>query len=137
MVNQSLTRSVFHIEEDVIAFTLDIETITFAEKEMMSFMPYSQYPAVHMDISVLLEKATQAGDVISRIKEVGGDLLRNVTIQDVYEKENTPRSILFSIHYQSKEKNLTTEEVNELHKKIGEDLQTTFGVTVRRKELEV
>ena len=52
---------------------------------------------------------------------------------DVYEKENAPRSILFSIHYQSKEKNLTTEEINELHTKIGEDLKTTFNATVRGK----
>lgn len=133
MINQSLTRSVFHIEEDVVAFTIDIEAVTKVDKEQKSFVPYSQYPAVHMDISVLLDKTIQAGDVIARIREVGGDLLRDVTIQDVYEKENAPRSILFSIHYQSKEKNLTTEEINELHTKIGEDLKTTFNATVRGK----
>jgi phenylalanyl-tRNA synthetase beta chain len=110
---------------------LDIQAVTDAKKEMKSYVPYSQYPAVTMDMSVLIDTKVQAGDLLSKISEVGGELVRDVKISDVFEKEGQGRSILFSIQYQSKEKNLTTDEVNQLHKKIGEQLQTSFNAAIR------
>jgi phenylalanyl-tRNA synthetase beta chain len=130
-VNTSISRGVFHIDEDVFAFVLDIQAVTDAKKEMKSYVPYSQYPAVTMDMSVLIDTKVQAGDLLSKISEVGGELVRDVKISDVFEKEGQGRSILFSIQYQSKEKNLTTDEVNQLHKKIGEQLQTSFNAAIR------
>lgn len=132
MINQVLTRSVFHLEEDVFGFVLNIEELTKAEKEMKSFVPYSQYPAVMLDMSVQTDVSVQAGDIIAKIQEVGEGLVRNVTIKDVYQKEGTGRSILYSIQYQSKEKNLTIDEVNQLHTKIGDELQKSFSASIRR-----
>jgi len=133
LLNQVMTRSVFHLEEDIFGFHLNIEEITLAEKEIKSFVPYSQYPAVVLDMSVLIAKLVQAGDMITKIRAVGGELLREVSIQDVYEKGDNKRSILFTIHYQSKERNLTTEEVNALHVQIGAALKETFQAIVRQK----
>lgn len=134
VINPMLTRSVFHLEEEVTAFVLYIEEVTNARKEMKSFVPYSPYPAVVMDMSVLVDRKVQAGDIITKIKEVGGDLLRNVFIKDVYEKDHAGRSILFSLQYQSKERNLTTDEVNELQQNIATELETTFKATIRGKQ---
>jgi phenylalanyl-tRNA synthetase beta chain len=131
IVNPAISRGVFHIEDEVTAFVLDIQAVTDAKKDMKSYVPYSQYPAVTMDMSVLIDTKVQAGDLLNKINETGGELVRDVKIEDVFEKEGQGRSILFSIKYQSKEKNLTTEEVNELHKKIGEELKHTFEATIR------
>ncbi len=133
LLNQVMTRSVFHLEEDIYGFVLSIEEITKADKDQKSFVPYSQYPAVVFDMSVVIDKSVQAGDMIQKIREAGGELLRDVSIQDVYEKGDSERSILFTIHYQSKERNLTTEEVNQLHTKIGTILSEAFQATVRGK----
>ncbi len=133
LLNQVMTRSVFHIEEDIYGFVLDIEEITHAEKVQKSFVPYSQYPAVVLDMSVVIQKSVQAGDMIQKVKEIGGELLREVSIQDVYEKGDNERSILLTIHYQSKDRNLTTEEVNQKHQEIATALQESFNAVIQGK----
>ncbi len=71
--------------------------------------------------------------MIETAKKIGGDLLRNIEITDVYEADGK-RALLFSMTYQAKDRTLSTDEVNQLHSKIGEALKKDFGVEIKGKE---
>lgn len=133
IVSQTISRSVFHIDNTITAFVLDIEAIAHAKRVLKSFVPYSAYPAVVLDMSVQIHSTVQAGDMIKTIKESGSDLLRSVEIREVYEKDADKRSILFSLTYQSKDRNLTIDEVNILHNTIGSALTTAYQAVIRGK----
>ena len=53
---------------------------------------------------------------------------------DVYSGEQVPpgkKSLAFSIRYQSLERTLADEEVNQAHQQITDRLQREFGATLR------
>jgi phenylalanyl-tRNA synthetase beta chain len=61
-------------------------------------------------------------------------LVDQVTLFDVYSGEQVPqgkKSLAFSIRYQSLERTLTDEEVNQAHQQITDRLQRDFGATLR------
>ena len=69
-----------------------------------------------------------------RIKKVGGGLIENTVLFDVYKGKQVPadkKSLAYSICYRSQEKTLTDEEVDEIHRKVISELEKTFGATLR------
>lgn len=160
MIAKEISQQNFGIELPVYAFTLDIEKLTETQKEVPSFTPYSIYPSIQMDMSVVVEKNINALELIKAIKQYQTirqnkegkqgtgevpqnanedevpqnrkeNLIQNVEITDVYEQQDNKRSILISIFYQSKERTLETEEVNTLHTTIGDMLIHNFNVEIK------
>ena len=69
-----------------------------------------------------------------KIRQVGGNLLESIVLFDVYRGKQVPagkKSLAYSICYRSQEKTLTDGEVDEIHRKVISELETTFGATLR------
>lgn len=63
---------------------------------------------------------------------MGGDLCEQVQLIDNFTNTKKGKtSHCYRIYYRSMERNLTQDEVNELHKKIEERAVETLGVTIR------
>jgi len=131
-LKKEITQNSFDIKPDVYAFTISVDQIVEAKKTPISYMPYSQYPAVKQDMSVIVNQDIIAAELLNSIRNYN-DLIRNVEIADVYEKDNQ-KSILFKITYQSKDKTLSTDEVNSLHQKIEEELENKFKATISGRD---
>jgi len=72
---------------------------------------------------------------MAKMKKLGGDLLQQVEIFDVYTGNPIPdgrKSLAFSLRYQSLERTLTDEEVNLLNSRILEGIQQDFGAERRK-----
>ena len=85
------------------------------EKEDVQFQAFPQYPSVDRDLACLLDSGVSANEVTEKIKTVGGDLLSEVSIFDVYEGPEIPehkRSLGVRMRYQSFERTLTDVEVD-------------------------
>ncbi|MFW5720149.1 MAG: hypothetical protein ACOCXT_03945, partial [Candidatus Dojkabacteria bacterium] len=136
-VNSQVSMGNFDIKYSVFAFELYTDVLASLEQEETSYMPYSTFPEVKMDMSILIPRTVAADALKNEIYASGGEVVRSAEITDVYEMEGE-RSLLFSIVYQSKERTLSTEEVNEVHMKIGDALIRKFGAKVRgREEIEI
>ncbi len=71
-------------------------------------------------------------DFYDLVRDVGGDLCEQVELIDNFtSKKNNKTSHCYRIYYRSMERNLTQEEVNELHKKIEKKAVESLGVTIR------
>ncbi|PIR38290.1 MAG: hypothetical protein COV34_01625 [Candidatus Zambryskibacteria bacterium CG10_big_fil_rev_8_21_14_0_10_42_12] len=91
--------------------------------------PVSSYPFVLRDIAVWTPDGTQESDVYDIIKEQGGELLVRIALFDEFKKDGKT-SYAFNLVFQSHERTLTDEEINQIMEKIS----TVFikqGWTVR------
>ncbi|RLC41713.1 MAG: hypothetical protein DRH49_04955 [Candidatus Coatesbacteria bacterium] len=61
-------------------------------------------------------------------------LIKDITLYDVYEGREVPngyRSLTFSMVFQSEEKTLTDNEINEIFNKIVRELKEKYDITLR------
>lgn len=86
------------------------------------------------DIALVTDKTVTSGQLESVIKEVGGKLLKEVTVFDVYEGEHMEegkKSVAFSLQYVNPEQTLTEEEVTKAHSKVLKALEDTYQAVLR------
>lgn len=95
--------------------------------------PLNRYPSVIRDIAVVITRDIPSIVVEEKIKEAGGDLVKDVKLFDLYEGEQIPegkRSLAYSITFRSEERTLTDAEVNRAHGKIEKTL-FSLGAVLR------
>lgn len=96
----------------IVCVELNFEVLLSHATLKKTYTPLAKYPAITEDISFVLPSTVKTGQVIEEIKQQS-NLITDVSVMDVYEDSRT-----FHIVYQHKEKNLTTEEVADVRKKI-------------------
>ncbi|MFH1262099.1 MAG: phenylalanine--tRNA ligase subunit beta [Pseudomonadota bacterium] len=102
--------------------------------ETERFKPYSQFPVVVRDLSVVLKSDVAWGDVESQIQKLKEPLLKGLELFDLYEGKGIPegsRSLAFSLYYGSDERTLTDAEVDAAVAKVVSQLDATFGAKLR------
>lgn len=86
------------------------------------FVEVSKYPKAERDISFVVPKDFIPNDYFDLIRELGGDLIEEVTLKDKYENEEKfgkdKISYTYNIIYRSPDRTLTKEEVDEIQQKI-------------------
>ena len=107
----------------------------FTKGTISTFKPYSKYPGIKRDVAFWIPKEIEAvhvNEVMEIVRTYGGDLIENVTCIDEFVHPKTGRkSQCYRINYQSMDRNLTNEEINEIQQKVEGDLVNYFGVELR------
>ncbi len=117
-------------------FELDFEKIVKLATEERIYLSPSKYPAVVRDISLLVDKGTKVVEVLNLINNVGGSLVCDVDLFDMYEGEGISqdkKSLAFHIIYQSNDHTLTDKEVNKIQEKIMKALEENREWEVRKQ----
>lgn len=95
----------------------------------------SKFPPITRDISFVVGKDFVPNDYFDLIRDLGGDLVEEVTLLDKYEDEkkfgSDKMSYTYRTVYRSHERTLTTEEVNPIQEKITEATKERFNAKVR------
>lgn len=125
----------FGIPDIRLFWTLDERfSNQFEMGKIATFKPYSKFPGIKRDVSFWLpnDSLLHVNDVMEIVRTHGNDLIENVTSIDEFVHPKTgKRSQCYRINYQSMDRNLTNEEINDIHKKVEDDLITYFNVTIR------
>lgn len=127
--------SKFGIKGSTAAFNLDFELLLKLISEELIYQHPSKYPAVIRDIAVLVNRGDRVIDVLNVINSVGGELVRDVDLFDMYEGGEMPRNkknLAFHIVYQSDERTLTDGEVDKIHNRIVREISKRMGWEVRK-----
>lgn len=90
----------------------------------------SQYPFVLRDIAVWIPTEIESGEVLKLIKENSSDLLVQSKLFDEYKKDDKV-SYAFRLVFQSQDKTLTDDEVNQIMEKVTSKLNSKNGWSVR------
>ncbi|MHB8077024.1 phenylalanine--tRNA ligase subunit beta [Desulfosporosinus fructosivorans] len=121
--------------ERVVLFELEFNPLFDRMRQTVRAHSIPRFPAIQRDLAVVVAVETQADAVMSKMKKLGGQLLQQVEIFDVYTGKPIPddrKSLAFMLRYQSLERTLTDEEVNILNSRILEGIQQEFAAEWRK-----
>lgn len=121
--------------ERVVLFELEFTSLFARMRHTVRAHSIPRFPAIQRDLAVVVASETPADAVMSKMRKLGGELLQQVEIFDVYTGKPIPddrKSLAFALRYQSLERTLTDEEVNLLNSRILEGIQQEFGAEWRK-----
>ncbi len=120
---------------DIRLLWSDDERVKKQLKLGTKFKEVSKYPAISRDISFVVAKSFAPNNYFDLIRDIGGDLIEEVSLLDHYDNDakfgadNT--SYTYRIVYRSTERTLMTEEIEPLQAKIQQETVAQFGGQVR------
>jgi phenylalanyl-tRNA synthetase beta chain len=120
--------------KETYVFELALTDLLNTEVEDIRYSPIPRFPSITRDIALVVDEHVIAGDIQQAIIEAGGELLKEVTIFDVYKGDRLPegkKSIAFSLRYFDPERTLTDEEVTAVHEQVIKAVEQQFGATLR------
>lgn len=115
-------------------FEILLEPLFIQSRKERVFRPLPRYPHIERDLSIIVERNCSGDNIKHLISRLGHDIIASVILFDLYEGESIPegrKSMAFRIRYQSEDRTLTDEEVQEVHNSIVEALETHLGATMR------
>ncbi|MDD2234809.1 MAG: phenylalanine--tRNA ligase subunit beta [Desulfitobacteriaceae bacterium] len=118
-----------------VIFELDLAPIMHNLQDGRQVQSIPRFPAMQRDFAVVVPLDTPAAAVMDKIRLLGGALLQQVDIFDVYTGKPIPddrKSLGFALRYQSLERTLKDDEVNSLNSLILEGIQQEFAAEWRK-----
>jgi len=125
----------FEIKDKVFTAELEFEKLLGCIPKKKAVSPLPKFPPVDRDMAIVVDEDILSEKIRDQIKMVGGDLIEELTLFDVYRGTQIPpkkKSLAYSIRYRSKDKTLTDEEVEKIHRKVVSGLEESFKATLRK-----
>ncbi len=100
----------------------------------VSFARLTTQPPVYRDLSVIVPSATPVGDILDTVRDAAGTLLQDLQLFDRYQGEGVPddcHSLAMSLTFQTPDRTLTAEEIDDQFNQIVETLGTRHGAQLR------
>jgi phenylalanyl-tRNA synthetase beta chain len=121
-----------------VAFaTLSLPTVVkYGAREHKQLRVMSPYPAVDIDLSLLLSSETEWADVERVIRSHAGEQLKSLSVVDVYRGDRIDadkKSVTCRIVLQSQSETLEMKTIELWRESLMRDLHTEFGAVLRDK----
>ena len=123
--------------DNVLGFEIFLDNIPEYKKKIREAkLQYivSDYQKVVRDFAFVIDEKYSSGEIISLVKKIDKELIKNVKIFDVYQGDNiTPgkKSIAFNVTFEPKEKTLSEKDIDQISKKIISTVQDVTGANLR------
>ncbi len=125
-LHPSLSNS-FDIKKDTCLAYLNVANLVKFYNPLKKFTPLPQFPPIIEDLSFDLPSKTYLGPIIFAIYTIN-PLVKNVEMVDKFKDTITLR-----LTFQSEEKNLTNEEIQEVKTKLSQILKSKFKASIKSK----
>jgi phenylalanyl-tRNA synthetase beta chain len=115
-------------------FELDLAELEAALPERILYRDVVSFPSVLQDLAFVVDEKVPASDLLTAIREAGGELLREVEVFDEYRGPQTgkgKRSLAFRLAFGSPDRTLTDDDVTPVRVAIATALEKSFGATLR------
>ncbi len=121
--------------QHVCLFFLDLSLVwTCPTTPSPSFVPYSLYPSVRRDVSMLIDSHISYDTIKTAIDCVKPDTLLSYTLFDVYQSDSLgkdQKSMAFAFVYQHNERSLSDVEIHTTHLNFLEKLSSQLSFQLR------
>jgi phenylalanyl-tRNA synthetase beta chain len=125
----------FEAAAPVVAFELDVKALLGSAQQARPYRDIPQFPAVSLDVALVVAADVSAEQVRRVITSAGGALLDDVRLFDVYRDEEKlgagRKSLALTLSYRASDRTLTLEEVEKLHQKVLGKLTVATGGELR------
>ncbi len=124
----------YKFKQPVFVAEIDLQTLLENTEQTAFYEPLPIYPSIIRDVSLLIKRSLSFVEICKAINALNFELCRKVEFVDVFEGRgmaDDERSITIRFIYRSDERTLTEEEVEEVHQKIIEHLESNLNVKQR------
>jgi phenylalanyl-tRNA synthetase beta chain len=124
----------YEIGQKVFVFEIDLDEIEAGPKAEGGYEKFSRFPHADRDLAVVVDERVEAAAVNEAILGAGGEILRDVTLFDVYtgkQIDGGKKSLAFGLRFQSRERTLTDEEITAASDNIMKALEDKFDARLR------
>jgi phenylalanyl-tRNA synthetase beta chain len=118
----------------VLVVDFDLDALLATSRFDFNVKPLPITPPVFEDLALVVRDDMTASQVEAVIRKAGGELLKDVTLFDVYRGDSIPtghKSLAYSLVYQTDDKTLTDKEVLTVRKKIIGAVEHQLGAKLR------
>jgi len=125
----------FTLRHDGLAAEIDFTALAEAAAGAIRprYQAISRFPVVERDIAVIVPASQPAGPMIEAIERTGGDLLKQVTVFDLYEGDHVGKdhkSLAFGLRLGA-DRTLRDKEVDKVMTRILKTLEKEFDAKLR------
>ena len=120
---------------NVMLFQLDQDSLVPLKSRTNTFTHMAEYPMTDYDISLLLDGSVQWKDVLQTVGGIKSELLHGASFVDEYRGKQVPagkKSLTLRLAIGSKEKTLTSAEIEEVATGVLNKIAKRFGAELRR-----
>ena len=120
---------------NVMLFQLDQDSLVPLKSRTNTFTHMAEYPMTDYDISLLLDGSVQWKDVLQTVGGIKSELLHGASFVDEYRGKQVPagkKSLTLRLSIGSKEKTLTSSEIEEVASNVLNKIAKRFGAELRR-----
>ena len=123
--------------DNVLGFEIFLDNIPEPKRKIRETKPqfvFSDYQKVVRDFAFVIDEKYSSGEIISLVKKINKELIKDVKIFDVYQGDNISsgkKSIAFNVTLEPKDKTLSDNDIDQISKKIISAVQDLTGATLR------
>ena len=123
-------------KDEIYLAELSLTKLYNKKRKQLKYEEASKYPDIIKDVAFILDKGQENKEVEEEIKRQGTSILTNVEVFDVYmgdKIETDKKQIAYSLTFNSKDKTLKEEEVDNIFRNIIEKVKDKFMCEIRDK----
>ena len=120
---------------NVMLFQLDQDSLVPLKSRTNTFTHLAEYPMTDYDISLLVDGSVQWKDVAQTVRGIKSELLHGAAFVDEYRGKQVPagkKSLTLRLAIGSKDKTLTSAEIEEVASGVFNKIAKRFGAELRR-----
>lgn len=120
---------------NVMLFQLDQDSLVPLKSRTNTFTHLAEYPMTDYDISLLVDGSVQWKDVAQTVRGIKSELLHGAAFVDEYRGKQVPagkKSMTLRLAIGSKDKTLTSAEIEEVASGVLNKIAKRFGAELRR-----
>ena len=120
---------------NVMLFQLDQDSLVPLKSRTNTFTHLTEYPMTDYDISLLVDGSVQWKDVAQTVRGIKSELLHGAAFVDEYRGKQVPagkKSLTLRLAIGSKDKTLTSAEIEEVASGVLNKIAKRFGAELRR-----
>lgn len=120
---------------NVMLFQLDQDSLVPLKSRTNTFTHLAEYPMTDYDISLLVDGSVQWKDVVQTVRGIKSELLHGAAFVDEYRGKQVPagkKSLTLRLAIGSKDKTLTSAEIEEVASGVLNKIAKRFGAELRR-----
>lgn len=122
----------FGIEKKVAMFEIDLGKLQLTAEKEREFKPLRKFPISERDISMVADEEVRVDEIMQIIQETGGNLVIDTDLFDIYDLSENETSFAFRIFFADDNRTLRNEEVDDVMKKIINNLEKDLEIKVRK-----
>ena len=115
-------------------YVFELQQAALLQGSLPHFSQLSRFPAVSRDLALLVPDGVAAAEILSVVRQNAGDVLRDLTVFDVYRGHGVPEqhySLALSLTWQDTGRTLLDAEIQAFVENILQSASSTCGVLLR------